>query len=87
MQTILKNVDRISTPIEFELLKCYIDTLINEATEKGYLATQGANNVYTCEIARLARIGARYEDEFLHLTVGKKHYPAEQYLELVEEYA
>ena len=86
MQTILKDIDRISTPIEFELLKCYIDALINEATEKGYLAMQGANNIYTCEIARLARIGARYEDEFLHLTVGKKHYFAEQCLELVDEF-
>jgi hypothetical protein len=81
MQTILRDVDRITTPIEFELLQFYIDALINEATEKGYLATQGANNMYTREIARLARIGARYEDEFLHLAVGKEYHHAEQYLE------
>ena len=64
----------ITTDIEFELLKSRIDALINEATEKGYLASQGANNIYTLEIARLAKIGARYEDEFLHLTVGKKNH-------------
>ena len=87
MQAILKDIDRISTTKEFELLKYHIDALINEATENGYLATQGANNMYTCEIARLARLGARYEDEFLHLTIGKKHYIAEQCLELVDEFA
>ena len=69
----------ITTQIEFELLKSHIDNLIDEATEKGYLATQGANNAYTQEIARLAKIGARYEDEFLNLTVGK-----ELHLELLE---
>ena len=73
MQTIFKGIDRITTEIEFELVKSHIDALINEATENGYLATQGANNIYTREIARLAKIGARYEDEFLHLTVGKKN--------------
>jgi hypothetical protein len=82
MQSILRDVDRITTPIEFELLKCHIDSLINEATEKGYLATQGANNIYTREIARFAQIGARYEDEFLNLTVGKEHHK-ELYLEMV----
>ena len=79
MQTILKDIDRITTPIEFELLKYYIDALINEATEKGYLAIQGDNNIYTREIARLATIGARYEDEFLNLSVGKKNNQPEKY--------
>jgi hypothetical protein len=72
MQAILKEINRITTPIEFELLKYHIEILINEATEKGFLATQGANNVYTQEIARLAKIGARYEDEYLNLTIGGK---------------
>ena len=71
MQTIFKGVDRITTEIEFEILKKHIDALIKEATEEGYLAMQGANNIYTQDIARLAKIGARYEDEFLHLTIGK----------------
>ena len=69
-QTSIKS-DSITTPIEFELLKYHIEILINEAIEKGYLATQGTNNAYTQEIARLAKIGARYKDEFLNLTVGK----------------
>ena len=67
-----KGIDRITTEIEFDILKSKIDVLINEATDNGYLATQGANNIYTREIARLAKIGARYEDEFLHLSVGKR---------------
>jgi hypothetical protein len=71
MNTILRGIDRITTPTEFELLKSHIDGLIDDATEMGYLATQGADNAYTREIARLAKIGARYEDEFLDLTVGK----------------
>ena len=69
--TILKGIERITTPIEFELLKNYIDSLINEATAKGHLAKKGANNTFTQEIARLVRIGASYEDEFLQLAVGK----------------
>ena len=71
MHTILNGVERITTSIEFELLKNHIEILISEATENGYLAKQGTDNIYTREIARLAKIGARYEDEFLDLTVGK----------------
>ena len=73
MQTIFKGIDRITTDIEFDILKSHIDALINEATDNGYLSTQGANNIYVREIARLATIGARYEDEFLHLSVGKNN--------------
>ena len=73
MQTKFLGIDRITTEIEFNILKRHIDTLINEATDNGYLSTQGANNIYTQEISRLAKIGARYEDEFLHLTVGKRN--------------
>ena len=76
MQTIFKGIDRITSEIEFELLKKQLDALINDATENGYLAIQGADNAYTREIARLAKIGACYEDEFLHLTVGKKSHAA-----------
>ena len=72
MQTIFEGVNRITTEIEFDLLKKRLDIIINDATENGYLATQGADNIYTREIARLARLGAQYDDEFLHLTVGKK---------------
>jgi len=72
MKKIFNETDRITTISEFEFLKSKIDDLIDEATEKGYLSTQGANNPYTKEIARLAKIGARYEDEFLNLTIGKK---------------
>ena len=73
MQTKFLGIDRITTEIEFDILKRHIDALINEATDNGYLSTQGANNIYTQEISRLAKIGARYEDEFLHLTVGKRN--------------
>ena len=71
MKTILKGIERITTPVEFELLKSHIEVLINQATEKGLLAVPGADNEYTREIARLAKIGAHYEDEFLNLSLGK----------------
>ncbi|MCL2073312.1 MAG: hypothetical protein FWH18_05295 [Marinilabiliaceae bacterium] len=77
MQTIFKGIDRITSEIEFDLLKKQLETLINDATENGYLAVQGADNVYTREISRLAKLGACYEDEFLHLTVGKKRHAAQ----------
>jgi len=77
MQTKFLGIDRITTEIEFDILKRHIDALINEATDNGYLSTQGANNIYTQEISRLAKIGARYEDEFLHLTVGKRNQKVE----------
>lgn len=71
MKKILEGVSRITTSIEFELLMNHIDTLIREATEGGYFSNPDESNLYTEEIGRLGRIGARYEDEFLDLSISK----------------
>jgi antitoxin component HigA of HigAB toxin-antitoxin module len=71
MKKILAGVTRITTRIEFDLLTNHIDNLIQEATSGGYFADPDGSNEYTKEIARLGKIGARYEDEFLNLSINK----------------
>ena len=73
MKRIFEGVTRITTTIEFDLLMGHIDTLIREATENGYFSDIDASNEYTKEIARLGKIGARYEDEFLNLSINNKN--------------
>jgi antitoxin component HigA of HigAB toxin-antitoxin module len=70
MKKILEGVTRITTPIEFDLLMNHIETLISEATEGGYFSDPDESNEYTQGIARLGKIGARYEDEFLCLSIN-----------------
>jgi hypothetical protein len=72
MKKILEGVTRITTRIDFDLLNHHIDTLICEATEGGYFSDPDESNEYTKEIARLGKIGARYEDEFLNLSINRK---------------
>ena len=67
MKKILHRVTRITTDVEYDLLKNHLNSLIDEATTNGYLSEQGADNEYTREIARLGKIGALYETEVLHL--------------------
>ena len=64
---ILNGITRITNDIEYDLLKSHINVLIDEATVKGYLSEQGADNEFIREIARLGKIGAIYETEVLHL--------------------
>ena len=71
MKKILEGVTRITTSLEFDLLKNQIDTLIREATDGGYFSGIDESNEYTKEIARLGKIGARYEDEFLNLSINR----------------
>jgi len=69
MKKILEGVTRITTRIEFDLLMNHIDTLIRDATKGGYFSNPDESNEYTQEIARLGKIGALYEDEFLNLSI------------------
>ena len=71
METLFYGLTRITTDIEYDLLKSHINRLIDEATTKGYLAQQGANNEFTREIARLGKIGALYETEIMRLPKRK----------------
>ena len=67
MKKIFCDATRITTNEEYDLLKSHINSLIDEATAKGCLSEQGADNEFTREIARLGKIGALYETEVLHL--------------------
>jgi len=71
MKKILEGVTRITTHIEFDLLMNHIETLIREATKGGHFSNPDESNEYTKEIARLGKIGARYEDEFLNLSIKR----------------
>ena len=67
MEKIFRDVTRLTTNVEYDLLKSHLNNLIDEATTNGYLSEQGADNEYTREISRLGKIGAMYETEVLHL--------------------
>jgi len=67
MEKIFSDVTRITTGMEYDLLKSHLNSLINEATTNGYLSEQEADNEYIREIARLGKMGALFETEVLHL--------------------
>jgi len=71
MKKVFEGVTRITTSIEFDLLMNHIERLICEATVGGYFSDIDESNEYTKEIARLGKIGARYEDEFLNLSINR----------------
>ena len=71
MKKIFEGITRITTSVEFDRLTDQVDTLIREATSNGYFSDPDESNEYTQEIARLGKIGARYEDEFLNLSINK----------------
>ena len=75
MKKIFEGVTRITTSVEFDLLMNHINTLIREATDGGYFSDIDGSNEYTKEIARLGKIGARYEDEFLNLSINRSKNP------------
>jgi hypothetical protein len=72
MKKILEGVTRITTAAEFDILTAHIETLIYEATEEGYFSDPDESNEYTGEIARLGKLVAKYEDEFLNLSINIK---------------
>ena len=69
MKKILEGITRIKTRSEFDLVTNQIDSLIYEATEGGYFSDPDESNEYTKEIARLGKLGAKYEEEFLNLSI------------------
>ena len=60
-----ENTVRITTQKEYDLLSMQLESLIQTATQREYLSERNADNEYTREIGRLARICARYENEFM----------------------
>jgi antitoxin component HigA of HigAB toxin-antitoxin module len=70
----LQTLTKIETKEQYDAVRSRIDTLIEEATERGLLEPD-ADNEYVREIGRLGILGARYEREhiqFKHLTTRKK---------------
>jgi antitoxin component HigA of HigAB toxin-antitoxin module len=60
-----ENVVKINSRKLFDEISAYTDALIDEATEKGFLEQQGADNEYTQEIGRLSNLCAEYEDKII----------------------
>ena len=72
MKKVLENTEVITTRNEYDLLNAHIDYLIKEATEKGCLNDPEANNEYTRELGRLARLTKAYEQEFVRFSFEDK---------------
>ena len=65
MEKIFEEIVRVTSQDDYDLLLSYLEMLIQAATQKGYLSEQNADNEYTREIGRVARLCARYENEFM----------------------
>jgi hypothetical protein len=65
VKKVFEDITRASSQKDYDLLLNYLDSLIQTATQEGYLSEQNANNEYTREIGRVARLCARYENEFM----------------------
>jgi hypothetical protein len=65
MRRLFENTETIHTQYDYELLNAYIDYLIKEATDLGYLADPQADNEYVRELGRLARLNSNYENQYV----------------------
>jgi len=65
MKKLFEDISRINTKDEYDLLLSYLESLIQTATQNGFLSEQNADNEYTREIGRLSRLCANYENEFM----------------------
>lgn len=61
MEKRFKEITLIDTEELYKEISAYVDTLINEATDNGFLAAEDADNEYTREISRLGNLCADYE--------------------------
>lgn len=61
MEKKFENISHINTSELYNAAMAYVDSLINEATAKGYLSELDADNVYTSEIGRIGSMCADYE--------------------------
>lgn len=58
------NIVSASTREQYDLVRSCVNELIKEATKLGMLEPR-MDNEYLSEIARLAKISAEYEDEYM----------------------
>ena len=59
------DIIEIHTPELFKQVSAYTDILIDEATANGSLDEKVANNEYTLELGRTARMCADYETRYM----------------------
>ena len=75
MKKIFENVLRLTTRKDYDFALANLKELIIAATLNGALSENEADNEFVCEIGRIGRLCAAYEDEFIefeHLTVRNK---------------
>ncbi|MBP9586830.1 MAG: hypothetical protein KBE55_08050 [Bacteroides sp.] len=60
------NIVSASTREQYDLVRSCVNELIKEATKLGMLEPR-MDNEYLSEIARLAKISAEYEDEYMNV--------------------
>lgn len=63
MESKYKDLEKITTEQVYNDVKNYIETLVNEATEKGYFNDTETPNAYTLEISRLGGLAVDFENE------------------------
>lgn len=59
-------MEKLTTRQQYDETKARVERLIAEATEKGMLESD-MDNTYTQEIAKLSRLMAAFEDEYLNV--------------------
>ncbi len=72
MKKIFENTVELMSQADYDKAMAYVFDLINEATARGALDAQDADNEYTREISRVGGLCADYEDskmEFQNITV------------------
>lgn len=75
-------VNCITTREQYDEVRNRVNELIKEATQKGMLEPN-ADNEYIREIARLAKLSADYEDEYLNILPLKVKNPL---IKAIEDY-
>ncbi len=75
------NINCITTREQYDEVRSQVNSLIKEATQKGMLENPEADNDYVREIARLAKLSADYEDNYLNILPLREKNPLIQAME------
>jgi len=75
-------MEKLTSREQYDAVKAQVEKLIAEATAKGMLEPE-MDNAYTQEIARLSKLMADYEDEYLNIVPLRKKSPL---IATIEEY-
>ena len=80
--TLVAITKKLTSREQYDAVKAQVEKLIAEATAKGMLEPE-MDNAYTQEIARLSKLMAGYEDEYLNIGPLRKKSPL---IATIEEY-